>query len=104
MTGDIVKNHPANLVTEELQVQSMTAKGGRRKRGLNRSMREQSLGFIAEQLSYKAESAGGKLVTASRHNATQACRACCGGLSANSLALMSARTGATTAALFSTGT
>ena len=36
MTSDIVKNHSANLVTEDLQVQGMTAKGGRRKRGLNR--------------------------------------------------------------------
>ena len=73
MTSDIVKNHSANLVTEELQVQSMTAKGGRRKRGLNRSMREQSLGLIVQQLAYKAESAGGKLVTVSPHNTTQQC-------------------------------
>ena len=86
MTSDIVKNHSANLVTEELQVQSMTAKGGRRKRGLNRSMREQSLGLIVQQLAYKAESAGGKLVTVSPHNTTQQCSSC-GGLPVKSIGL-----------------
>ena len=86
MTSDIARNHSANLVTEDLHVQGMTARGGRRKRGLNRSMREQSLGLIAEQLAYKAESAGGKLVTVSPHNTTQQCSSC-GGLPAKSIGL-----------------
>ena len=86
MTSDIVKNHSANLVTEDLHVQGMTARGGRRKRGLNRSMREQSLGLIVQQLAYKAESAGGKLIRVAPHYTTQQCSSC-GGLPAKSIGL-----------------
>ena len=78
LTAHIIKHHSANIALEDLHLQKMTARGGRRKRGLNRSMREQSLGLVIQQLAYKVESAGGKLVTVSPHNTTQACSGCGG--------------------------
>ena len=76
MTTDVVRNRSANLVIEDLKVQNMTRKGGSRKRGLNRAMREQSLGIIATQLVYKAASAGGECVKVAPHNTTQMCSHC----------------------------
>ena len=76
MTTDVVQNHSANLVIEELQVQNMTRKGGSRKRGLNRAMLSQSLSEVATQLVYKAESAGGECVKVAPHNTTQMCSHC----------------------------
>ena len=76
MTTAIVQNHSANLVIEDLKVENMTRKGGSRKRGLNRAMREQSLGIIATQLVYKAASAGGECVKVAPHGTTQTCSAC----------------------------
>ena len=76
MTTDVVRNQSPNLAIEELKVGNMTRKGGSRKRGLNRAMREQSLGIIATQLAYKAESAGGQLVRVAPHYTTQQCSQC----------------------------
>ena len=76
MTTEVVNKHSANLVIEDLQVKNMTASGGSRKRGLNRAMLSQSLGVIATQLIYKAESAGGQCVKVAPHNTTQMCSDC----------------------------
>ena len=76
MTTDVVRNQSANLVIEDLKVENLTRKGGSRKRGLNRAMRGQSLGIIATQLAYKAESAGGQLVKVAPHYTTQTCSNC----------------------------
>ena len=75
MTTDVVKNHSANLVIEDLKVKNMTRKGGS-KRGLNRAMREQALGIIATQLVCKAASAGGECVKVAPHYTTQTCSTC----------------------------
>ena len=76
ITTDIVKMHSAWIVVEDLRLQAMTARGGSRKRGLNRSMREQCLGMVMQQLVYKAESAGGELVKVKPHYISQTCSAC----------------------------
>ncbi len=76
MTTAIVKRHSANLAIEDLKLQNMTAAGGSRKRGLNRAILSQSLGTIATQLVYKAESAGGQCVTVAPHYTTQTCSHC----------------------------
>ena len=62
LTTDIIQRHSANLVVEALKITNMTAKGGSRKRGLNRAMLSQSLSMVVTHLVYKAESAGGKVV------------------------------------------
>ncbi len=67
ITTDIVKMHSAWIVVEDLRLQAMTARGGSRKRGLNRSMHENCLGMLMQQLAYKAESAGGELVKVKPH-------------------------------------
>ena len=67
ITTDIVKMHSEWNVVEDLKLQAMTARGGSRKCGLNRSMREQCLGMLMQQLAYKAESAGGELVKVKPH-------------------------------------
>ena len=76
ITTSIIKDHSANLVLEDLKLKNLTAKGGSRKRGLNRAMLAQSLGEVATQLTYKAESAGGQLVKVPPHYTTQTCSAC----------------------------
>ncbi len=67
ITTDIVKMHSAWIVVEDLRLQAITARGGSRKRGLNRSMHQQCLGMLMQQLAYKAESAGGELVKVKPH-------------------------------------
>jgi putative transposase len=47
------------LLTERLSIQSMTANGGRRKRGLNREILRTAPGLFLQMLAYKAEEAGG---------------------------------------------
>ncbi len=76
ITTDVVKHHSANVAIEDLQVEKMTRKGGSRKRGLNRAMREAALGIIATQLVYKASSAGGECIRVAPHNTTQMCSNC----------------------------
>jgi putative transposase len=46
------------IATEELNVQAMTAKGGNRKKGLNREILNTTPGAFFNQLKYKAEEAG----------------------------------------------
>src|SRR5215475_1921253 len=52
------------LVTERLAIQLMTAKGGRRKRGLNREILSTAPGLFLQMLAYKAEEAGSGYVEA----------------------------------------
>ena len=76
ITTDIVQRHSAHLAVESLKITNMTAKGGSRKRGLNRAMLSQSLSMVVSHLAYKAESAGGKVVFVDPRNTTQQCSAC----------------------------
>ncbi len=65
-----------------LNLNGMTARCGSRKRGLNRTMLEQSPATVMQQLSYKPESAGGKKMspqyTAQRYSS-------CGGMPARKI-------------------
>ena len=76
ITTSIVRNHGKRVVVEDLQIKNMTAHGGARKRGLNRSILQQNWGQFTQQLAYKAESAGGVLVKVDPKNTTQRCSAC----------------------------
>ena len=73
-------------MVEALKITNMTAKGGSRKRGLNRAMLSQSLSMVVNHLVYKAESAGGKVVLVHPRNTTQQCSAC-GGMPPDRLTL-----------------
>ena len=86
ITTDIVQRHSAHLAVESLKITNMTAKGGSRKRGLNRAMLSQSLSMVVSHLVYKAESAGGKVVLVDPRNTTQQCSAC-GGMPPDKLTL-----------------
>ena len=76
ITTDIIRNHGKWVAVEDLQIKNMTAHGGAHKRGLNRSILEQNWGQFIQQLTYKAESAGGRLVKGNPNNTTQRCSAC----------------------------
>ena len=78
LTAKLVKEHSARFYLENLKVQNMTAKGGRHKRALNRSINDQTWGHFQQLLSYKAESAGGFVQKVSPHNTSQACSVCGG--------------------------
>ena len=86
ITTSIIQDHGAYVAVEKLNLKAMTTRGGARKRGLNRGMREQCLGMVIQQLAYKAESAGGGLVTVSPQYTTQMCSAC-GGIPDKSIGL-----------------
>ena len=64
------------IAAENLDKPALTRAGGRRKRGLNRAILEQSWGRIVEQLTYKAESAGRQLVLVDPRNTSQRCSGC----------------------------
>ena len=72
----IVKEFSSNIVVEDLQIRNMTAKGGSRKKGLNRSVLEQNWGELVSMLSYKAESAGGYVKKVAPHYTSQTCSSC----------------------------
>ncbi len=64
------------IAVEKLDKPAMTRSGGTRKRGLNRSILEQTWGRIIGQLAYKAASAGSELVFVNPRNTSQRCSAC----------------------------
>jgi len=66
------------LLTEHLSIRSMTAHGGRRKRGLNREILNTAPGLFLQMLAYKAEEAGGWYEEAStrRLKPSQTCHGC----------------------------
>jgi putative transposase len=66
------------LVTERLAIQSMTANGGRRKRGLNREILSTAPALFLQMLRYKAEEAGSHVEEAPtrRLKPSQTCHAC----------------------------
>ncbi|MDE2936480.1 MAG: transposase [Chloroflexota bacterium] len=75
ITTDLVRRF-GFIALEELDKKKMTRSGGARKRGLNRSIMEQSWGRITQQLIYKAESAGRQLVFVDPRNTSQRCSSC----------------------------
>jgi putative transposase len=67
-----------SLVTERLSIQSMTANGGRRKRGLNREILSTAPALFLQMLRYKAEEAGSHFREAPtrRLKPSQTCHRC----------------------------
>ena len=64
------------IALEDLDIGKMTRKGGARKRGLNRAVREQNWSRIVSQLKIKAAWAGRELVFVDPRNTSQRCSGC----------------------------
>ena len=65
------------VAVEKLSAKNLSRRGGRRKRGLNRALRDAALGRIRTQLGYKTIWYGTTLVTAPRYfPSTQLCSRC----------------------------
>ena len=75
ITTDLIRQY-GTVVMEDLKVRSMTAAGGVHKRGLNREVLAQTWGMIRQQLAYKAEWAGRKLVEVNPAYTSRTCAAC----------------------------
>ena len=75
ITTELVRKN-GFIALEDLDKPKMTRSSGKRKRGLNRPIIEQSWGRITQQLIYKAESAGRKLVFVDPRNTSQRCSSC----------------------------
>ncbi len=75
ITTDLVRRY-GFIALEDLDTPQMTRAGGQRKRGLNRSILEQSWGRITQQLIYKAESAGRELIFVDPRYTSQRCSSC----------------------------
>jgi putative transposase len=76
LTTALVQTHTV-LGVETLAVKNMMAAGGARKRGLNRSLADASLGQLLRLIDYKAGWYGSTLVTADRwHPSSKTCSGC----------------------------
>ena len=85
VTSDIVRRY-GRIAVEDLRVKNMTrsargtvecpGEGVARKRGLNKSIIEQTWGTLAGQLSYKAEYAGGEFVRVNPMHTSKTCSEC----------------------------
>ncbi len=64
------------IVIEGLLIQNMTGAGGAHKRGLNREMLAQTWGVLRQQLAYKAEWAGRRLVEVNPAYTSRTCAEC----------------------------
>lgn len=64
------------LVLEELKVKDMTRKGGKKKKGMNRSFLSASPSMIANMLEYKVLANGKRLVYVPAHYTSQRCSEC----------------------------
>lgn len=78
LSAALIKKHTATWHVEDLDIKAMTRKGNRAKRGLNRSINEQSWGKFVAMLSYKAESAGGGVIKVNPAYTSKTCHKCCG--------------------------
>lgn len=76
LSTDTIRKHGPNLAVEDLRIPNMTAAGGNRKRGLNRSILEQNWGAFVQMLTCKAESAGGKVIGVNPKNTSKTCSGC----------------------------
>lgn len=74
----LIKEHTATWFVEDLDIKGMTAKGKGGKRGLNRSILEQKWGCFISMLTYKAESAGGKVKKVNAAYTSITCNKCGG--------------------------
>lgn len=78
ITTDVIKNHSANLVLEDLRTEKLTRKGGNHKRGFNRKGRDNAIAMHKSMLTYKAERANGLVELINPRNTTRACSDCSG--------------------------
>ncbi len=85
LTTAIVRKYQ-KIAVEKLAIQNMSRKGGSRKRGLNRSMMEQTWGVLFQQLRYKAEWAGRQFVEVDPRYTSKTC-SCCGEVRKEKLAV-----------------
>ena len=76
LTTSLIKNQTSKFYVQDLKVKNMTATGGSRKTGLNRSILDQTWGDFNEMLGYKAESAGGFVCKVSPKLTSQTCSNC----------------------------
>ncbi len=76
LTTSLVKNQTSKFYIEDLKVKNITATGGSRKTGMNRSILDQTWGDFNEMLSYKAESAGGFVHKVNPKFTSQTCSSC----------------------------
>lgn len=74
-SSELVSNYEF-LAVEGLNVKGMIKKGGKQKRGLNRSMSDAALGLFLQLLASKAEEAGCEVVQVPPKDTTQACCIC----------------------------
>ena len=71
VSKDVASKAPV-VALEKLNVKSMTAKGGSRKKGLNREINKSAWGTVARMLDYKAR----KTVYVRPHHTSQICSSC----------------------------
>lgn len=64
------------IVLEDLKIKNMTRKGGKRKRGMNRSFLAFSPARFASMLEYKTLLSGGELIFVPPHYTSQRCNKC----------------------------
>ena len=75
VTSKLTKNH-GSLAIEDLKVKNMTSGGGSRKKGLNRSLSDASLGEFRRQLEYKGLLYGCKIIPVNPAYTSQKCSKC----------------------------
>lgn len=71
ITADLIKNHSAHFVVEDLKIQNMI-----KNHKLVRSILESHWSDFKQKLRYKAESAGGSVVEVQPHYTSKTCSAC----------------------------
>ena len=76
ITTDLIREFGPNIAAEDLAIMNMTRGGGRRKRGLNRSILHQNWGRFLTILAYKCERAGGRLVLVDPRHTSKTCSLC----------------------------
>ncbi len=75
LTTAIVRKYQ-KIAVEKLAIKNMSRRGGSRKRGLNRSMMEQTWGILFQQLRYKAEWAGRQFSEVDPRYTSKTCSHC----------------------------
>ena len=75
MTTFLVRKYGV-LILEDLKVKNMTRKGGKKKKGMNRSFLSASPSTIANMLEYKVLANGKRLVYVPAHYTSQRCSEC----------------------------
>ena len=76
ITTELVREFGPYIAVEDLAIKNMTRRGGRRKRGLNRSILHQNWGTFLRILAYKCERAGGRLVRVDPRHTSKTCSRC----------------------------